>query len=247
MPSSQLILIRASAGLVAAALTCVAVLATGLGAIIAAIGAVVAAIGVTREPVRMACRRVDLDVHATEPAWVVAGIAGLCAALAALYYDNSTHLVVLLVAIVGAIWAAWIDLRSKRIPSTIAYTASGTTLAASLVFDLPDLGLSRWATVVAIAAAGTAVLLAVAMLTGGRAVGAADVRLMPLLGTVAGYHGWETLWSTFIFAILLMFPVAVVSLVRRSKKPDASSSALPFAPGLVVGLALSLIITALNS
>lgn len=245
MPSRQLMnFASVAAGLVSAALAAGAVYATAtIWVVVLAAAAALAAIGATCEPVRAACSRVELELKATEPTWAIAAVAGTLGALAALKYDNSSHLVVVLVATIGAVWAAWIDLRSKRIPTVFLYFASGATLIASAAIDLPAQGVSKWASTLAVAAAGTAVLLGVALLTAGRAVGAADIRLMPLLGIVAGYRGWPTLWSTFIFAIIVMFPMAFVSMIRRRRDPDSAPSALPFAPGLVVGLALSIAIT----
>ena len=74
-----------------------------------------------------------------------------------------------------------------------------------------------------------------------------DVRLSLSLGVVLGYQGWSSVGAGLILPILVLFPVAVGTIIhRRITGSTSASREIAAGPGLVAGCALALALKRLN-
>ena len=136
-------------------------------------------------------------------------------------------------------WMAWIaaayaafliaiavyDVRRQRIPNVAVYPA--IAVAVVVAFVRPD---GAWWSFLLAGLAAAAFFIAVGVITHG-AMGGGDVKLVGLIGLVAG-------WPGVFVAILVAFAVgAAVGLLLITIGQLGRHEALPFAPALAVGAA----------
>ena len=193
-------------------------------------------------PMRHAVTRSAIPRHAVRPSWVPITVAALSVAAITIISPRAGLLEVVAAVLVPLLtWLAWVDVRSKRIPTSAVYAVAAIAVVGC-VCQLPVLGWSGVADVLLVAVAATAILLGCALLTAGRAIGAADVRLAFPLGVLVGPLGWSGLAATMILAVLVMFPAAIISVIARRRGGSGAAAMLPFAPGLVAGAVLALLL-----
>lgn len=144
----------------------------------------------------------------TWPLWFVFGtVAVLLAAIDA----RTTWLPTVLV------YAGWLAMVAALMAAVPASAAAGAAAAALLVRVLGCAGV----------AGGSFLLLW--MLTRGRGFAFGDVRLMPLVGAVAGTMSWQGLYWSVLLGSLVGAAIGVAYRVR------GRGDGLPYAPALVSG------------
>ncbi|MDV6246281.1 prepilin peptidase [Rhodococcus opacus] len=126
-----------------------------------------------------------------------------------------------------ALWAAVVDFRTGRIPSPLTYWAGGGTLVLLTVVSAVEQNWSALLRTLLAAAASSLVLFTLAVFTGG-GIGMGDVRLVFSLGAVLGYFSWQWAAAGLIVPLLLMFPVAVVRMVRERGSASSGIAAAPY-------------------
>lgn len=194
-------------------------------------------------PWQRICAAVELPKVALEPVWAPPALSVI--AVAAVTAIRGPDAQIWVVAVVSPLlmWLAWADLRSKRIPTTGVYATGVCAIGVSAAAEIPSNGLLGWATTLLVGVVAAGVLLVCALLTGGRAIGAADVRIAFPIGILVGHWGFAALWLSFIVAVIVMFPAALFSLIRRRSETSSRRSAtLPLAPALVVGAIVSVLL-----
>lgn len=126
---------------------------------------------------------------------------------------------------------SFIDLGHRLIPNRILLPGILVGLALLAAGAAPEGRLDDVAEAVATGAGYFVVLLVASLLTGG-AIGMGDVKLAFLLGVFAGYGGWEVAVPAGAGAFLLAGLVAVILLaLRRLNRHDH----VPFGPFMVAG------------
>jgi leader peptidase (prepilin peptidase)/N-methyltransferase len=142
-------------------------------------------------------------------------------------------------AVAGLIPLVIIDLRHHRLPREITYT---TTAACALVLGIDARSGANTTEMLLAALLGAAIYvaaLAVISLATGGSIGAGDVRLGILLGTVLGYRaavraGWG-LATGFGIAALVGFLLLVMQRIDRR-------ASIPFGPALAAGAVTVLLV-----
>ncbi|MBT2269637.1 prepilin peptidase [Rhodococcus erythropolis] len=139
-----------------------------------------------------------------------------------------------------AMWCGVVDQATMRIPTSAAYTAAATALLLIVVAGLVDSDASAIVRAVAGGFATMLMYLLVAWATGG-GLGFGDVRLSLSLGLVLGYQGWPSVGAGLIWPVIVLFPVAIGTVIhRRITGSTATSREIAAGPGLVAGCALAL-------
>jgi leader peptidase (prepilin peptidase) / N-methyltransferase len=148
----------------------------------------------------------------------------------------------LLVAAVAGAALGVIDARTHRLPNAIVYptllvTALLLTVAGVVTGDMAALGGAG----LGAAALGGGYL--VLHLANPRGLGFGDVKFALLLGLLAGWWGWTTVW----FAVVAPFFLGgVVSLVLLATRRATRHTAIPFGPFMLIGTALALTVARLS-
>ena len=181
---------------------------------------------ILRRPRRASLRPARRPITAAATTVALGAIAALVPwRLSAPWWLETALLAALLVASIAAV----VDIADQRIPDRVVL-ASLVPTAVVLVIG-PDRPWAALAGVVSGAAAfGLPLLLA--HLVSPSALGFGDVKLGGALGAALGLADWR--WSVVALCIASGL-TAAVALVRRR-------STIPFAPGLVVGTALVLVV-----
>jgi leader peptidase (prepilin peptidase)/N-methyltransferase len=139
----------------------------------------------------------------------------------------------------AGIWLAAIDLRVRRLPTTIvggAVTGSGSLIvAAALVSARPGLAVAAG---IAAASLGLAHLV-LAVLSPGQ-LGMGDVRLAALCGLLLGPQGWGTVVLGAALSWLLSAAFAGALLVGRRVGRE---TLIPLGPFLITGTLLAALVT----
>lgn len=136
----------------------------------------------------------------------------------------------LVAALVVAVIAAVVDVTSQRIPDRVVLASLVPTVAVLAVRIGSD-GVVA-ASDVPIGAAAFALPLLVAHLASPAALGFGDVKLAGALGAALGLVDWR--YSVVALCVASGLTAAVAVVRRRSE--------MPFAPGLVAGAALALVL-----
>lgn len=151
----------------------------------------------------------------------------------------------LTVAFAGAaaigVWVSITDLREQRIPDKVLLPAYPAGLA---LLCLASASSGHWAAFLG-AVAGMAGLWLLFYLIGAVRpghLGFGDVKLAGYLGMFLGYIHWSLLFWGASLAFLVGAAAAVVLMLRRKA---TLTTAIPFAPCLVIGAAGSIALSAL--
>lgn len=142
-----------------------------------------------------------------------------------------------------AFWACWwvfgvfavllagIDARTTWLPSPVIYAGWLAMLPAAVLAVLLDSDhrLQTAVTVVAGALIAGVGYFLLWLITRGRGIAFGDVRLMPLVGAVAGTMGWSGIYWSVLLGSVVGAVIGVVRLARRRHGP------FPYAPALVAG------------
>lgn len=142
-----------------------------------------------------------------------------------------------------AFWACWwvfgvfavllaaIDARTTWLPSPVIYAGWLAMLPAAVLAVLLDSDhrLQTAVTVVAGALIAGVGYFLLWLITRGRGIAFGDVRLMPLVGAVAGTMGWSGIYWSVLLGSVVGAVIGVVRLARRRHGP------IPYAPALVAG------------
>ncbi|SDS12402.1 prepilin peptidase [Microlunatus soli] len=130
-----------------------------------------------------------------------------------------------------AVLLAAIDAATTWLPSGLIYRGWGAMTVTAAIAVITA-GSDRWTLLITIlggaAIAGVGYLL-LWRLTGGRAIAFGDVRLMPMVGAVAGTLGWPGLYWSILLGSVVGAVIGIVRLVLRRR------GAFPYAPALVAG------------
>jgi len=121
--------------------------------------------------------------------------------------QGSMHHVIWIFAVMVAVWAGWLDWRSRRIPNWL--TVSGFLIGLAL-----NTAVWGWqGTQIALAGAALplAVLLPVVLLRG---LGAGDWKLMGALGAVLG---WQQIFLVLLVTIFVAGAIAVGQMIRQRR------------------------------
>ena len=181
---------------------------------------------ILRRPRRASLRPARWPITAATTAVGLGAVAALVAwRLSAPWWLETALLATMLVASIAAV----VDITDQRIPDLVVL-ASLVPAAVVLVMgpDGPGAALAG----VGSGAAAFGVPLLVAHLVSPSALGFGDVKLGGALGAALGLVDWR--WSIVALCIASGL-TAAVALVRRR-------STIPFAPGLVAGTALVLVV-----
>jgi leader peptidase (prepilin peptidase)/N-methyltransferase len=175
------------------------------------------------------CRHCRTSIG-TEPLILEIGTAAVYAYLAWLYGWGITLVAHLVLG--GALVAlSWIDLRIRRLPREITYTAIaiGAPLlaAAALAEEEPE---RIW--MMALGALIAVALLGLIYVASRGGMGDGDVRLSPLLGLYLGWHNPGLVPIMLFLAALAGSVVGVALMVARRA---GRRSAVPFGPFLALG------------
>lgn len=139
-----------------------------------------------------------------------------------------------------AVWCAVVDQTTMRIPTSAAYTAAALALFLTVVAGFFESDVPVILRAVEGGFAMALMYLLLAWATGG-GLGMGDVRLSLSLGVVLGYQGWSSVGAGLILPILVLFPVAVGTIIhRRITGSTSASREIAAGPGLVAGCALAL-------
>ena len=153
-------------------------------------------------------------------------------------------------ALAGLAWAAAaavvlvvVDQTAHRLPDAVTYPAAVVCVAA---FAIDAAVLGSWdafvRAVLAAAASGAVAVLAWLAVPAGLGLG--DVKLLALLGLVLGWAGWGVLLAG-VFLGLLVGSVLALALVASGRA--GWRTAVPFAPPLVTGAVLALLLQGAGS
>ncbi len=182
------------------------------------------------------CRHCGTPIG-TEPLIIETATAALFVAFG-LQFGADIALIAFCIMGAALVALVWIDLRTKRLPREITYTAMALSapvlVVAALVDDEPE---RIWQ-----AALGAAIALAIMWLIyvasrGG--MGDGDVRLAPLLGMHLGYLNPGIVPIGLFLGFLLG---AVVGVVAMSVGSAGRKTALPFGPFLAAGAIVAVFI-----
>ncbi|QDP97644.1 prepilin peptidase [Microlunatus elymi] len=141
---------------------------------------------------------------------------------------------------VGVLLAA-IDAATSWLPSRLIYPgwlamALATVVTVALT-DRPRIDL--FITIVGGAVLAGLGYLLLWLVTAGRSVAFGDVRLMPLVGAVAGTMGWPGLYWSVLLGSVIGAVIGIGRLIARRRGP------FPYAPALVAGPYATALLTAL--
>ncbi|GAA0908749.1 hypothetical protein Vau01_118930 [Virgisporangium aurantiacum] len=151
---------------------------------------------------------------------------------------HSPLLPVLLISGLLAVAAAFVDLRSRRLPNVLILPAAAMCAAAIAAHGVVVGDLHRPLRAFASGASVGIILLVLATATGGLGLG--DVKAATWTAMLAGWQSPAALTIAAVGPFLLQAPVALALLA--TKRIDRRS-ALPFGPALLVGGLLALILT----
>lgn len=131
---------------------------------------------------------------------------------------------------IGVLLAA-VDAVTSWLPSALIYPG-WLAMAAAIVITVALTDGPRPATLIMII--GSAVIAGVGylllwLITAGRSVAFGDVRLMPLVGAVAGTMGWPGLYWSVLLGSVIGAVIGIVRLLAHRRGP------FPYAPALVAG------------
>lgn len=144
------------------------------------------------------------------------------------------------VGLLGAISAAVVDLRTKRLPNRILFPAAAAAivlLLASAVLEAP----SRALVAIGIGASGL-LLFGLVWFARPAALGYGDVKLAGLLGLVVGWYGPMSALLALVAAFLSAAVVAVALLMRGRGR----GSEMAFGPFLTLGAIAAVVLAALG-
>jgi leader peptidase (prepilin peptidase)/N-methyltransferase len=129
-----------------------------------------------------------------------------------------------------AVLLAAVDALTTWLPRTITY-AGWPAMAVAIILGLPfsDHPVPALIAILGSAAVAGLAYLLLWLVTGGRGVAFGDVRLMPLIGAVAGTMGWSGLYWSVLFGSICGALIGAVRLILRRR------GAFPYAPALVAG------------
>lgn len=181
------------------------------------------------------------DVVWPIPVWTIGPLAVLLVLVFAVAFGWSSVLIVLVPFAALAATITVIDLRELRIPNRLL--APAAVVAPVLVWMAARGGgdLSFVRSLGAAAALGGAYLLLALIYPPGMGFG--DVKFAPLIGALLGLFSWAAVVRGAVFAFLLVGPVALVMLVTgRARR----SSGLPFAPFMILGAVIALVLEAVQ-
>jgi len=165
----------------------------------------------------------------------LAGLVGAGAVTARVGWRSA--LAGLLVAVVGGIWLAVVDLRVRRLPAVAVLMI---TAAAGVLLGLAACVDGEKARLLAVVAGAVGMRLAYRVnqaVVGG--MGAGDLRMAYLLGGVGGWAGWPGWMAAAVLPFALSALAGGLLLVlghRRRNEP------VPFGPAIVIGMIAALLV-----
>lgn len=156
-----------------------------------------------------------------------------------MYADNTLVFSLKRFALLSLLWpVGLIDLKTLRIPNVFVLTG----LIYRAVLIIPELFLERnmlWGNlleeIVAVAAITAAAFLCAVCFKG--SIGYGDIKLFIVMGLLLGMRG---IWSSMFLSLFVAFVIAVVLLITKKK---GRKDVVPFAPAIMIGTYLSVILT----
>ena len=140
-----------------------------------------------------------------------------------------------------------IDFRTLTLPNKLVFSFTGVsvfTIVIQVIFELLNLVPSNESTLGSLLTALIAMLIfgglyfAIFMFSGGKWMGYGDVKLVPSLGLMSGYLGWETALLALILPyIISSVPIMILMGLGKMKK----GKQVPFGPFLLMGFAASVL------
>lgn len=125
------------------------------------------------------------------------------------------------VLVVVVVWAALLDLRTRRIPNWLTLSA----LVLGLAMRVP---LGSSAVLDGFLAAGAAFALALPVFALG-GLGGGDVKL---LAAVGAFLGLDALWGALFVAVLVAGAFAIISILRQGRAPQTLANLYMIVRGL---------------
>ncbi|WP_157778005.1 prepilin peptidase [Nocardia terpenica] len=223
------LIVAASAAATGAGLLALDAVAVAFAGIAGALAARLA-----RPVVERWCATVGIAVDTRHVLPIAANAALWCAAIAKA--GDRPAVIAWLAVSALAVWAAWIDAHTHRIP--LALSRVGAILAAFLLAAASATTGDLAALARAVVAAGGifAATWTFAVVSRGM-LGLGDVWFLVPLMLIAGYEGWDRAGVALVLGLGLMVPAVIARSIRRG---GAAAEALPAAPYLVAGTAAAL-------
>ncbi|MET8832411.1 A24 family peptidase [Micromonospora sp. NPDC004540] len=143
-------------------------------------------------------------------------------------------------------WLAWavplalVDAATHRLPDRLTWPAAAGAWVLLGVAGLAGPGPAPWLRATAAGLALGAGFAATTLLLGRRGFGLGDAKLALGAGALLGWYGWPVLVAGLVLAVTL---AAVAGLALLAARRVRWSSHLPFGPFLILGAALTLVLT----
>ncbi|GGR66798.1 hypothetical protein GCM10010169_08030 [Micromonospora fulviviridis] len=150
------------------------------------------------------------------------------------------------VRVAVAWWLAWavplamVDAAVHRLPDRLTWPAAAGVWVLLGVAGLAGPGPATWLRATAAGLALGAGFAATTLLLGRRGFGLGDAKLALGAGALLGWYGWAVLVAGLVLAVTLS---AVAGLALLAARRVRWSSHLPFGPSLILGTALTLVLT----
>lgn len=157
-----------------------------------------------------------------------------------LYYTENSFLFSLKrMGLLGILWpVGYIDFKTYRIPNRfilLGLSYRGIILILELIFarnTIPAILISE-----GIAALGLFVATILCSVCIKNSIGYGDIKLFCVMGFMLGLEG---IWNAIFMSLIAAFIVSVILLISKKK---SRKDAVPFAPSIVLGTYISIILT----
>ena len=163
---------------------------------------------------------------------------GIAVALPVLYSGNSLLFNLKRICLLSLLWPiAYIDFKTCRIPNLFILAGCACRLIIflfELFFERDGILPRAGAELAACAVLGAAALICGLLFK--NALGPGDIKLFALMGLLLGLDG---IWGSVLASLLVSF---IISIVLLSTKRKTRKDTMPFAPAIMIGTYLSVLL-----